>query len=56
MCGKSVLKVLKIIFFQEACSLLRKYSLLADNLNVRVITPDILSDFLDGKFGRVKRV
>ena len=29
--------------------MLKKHSLLAGNLNVRVITPDILSDFLDGK-------
>jgi hypothetical protein len=32
-----------------------KYSQLLDNSNVRVITPDILSELLDGKYGRVKR-
>ena len=53
---KIVSESVKDNFFQEACSLLRKRSLLAGNLNVRVITLDSLSDFLDGKFGRVKRV
>ena len=32
-----------------------KYSQLLDNSNVRVITPDILTEVLDGKYGRVKR-
>jgi hypothetical protein len=32
-----------------------KYSQLLDNSNVRVITPDSLSELLDGKYGRVKR-
>jgi hypothetical protein len=42
--------------FSRSLFLQKKAFALAGNLNVRVITSDILSDFLDGKSGQVKRV
>jgi hypothetical protein len=44
-----------MIFIVTTQKYLEKYSQLLTIPNVRVITPDSLSELLDGKFGRVKR-
>jgi hypothetical protein len=46
---------IKMVFIVTTQKYREKYSQLLDNSNVRVITPDIPSELLDGKYGRVKR-
>jgi hypothetical protein len=45
----------KTIFVVTSRKFIEKYSQLLGNSNVRVITPDNLTEVLDGKYGRVKR-